>query len=382
MDIRIRYLTTRHALNGKTRYYWQPSPELVKAGWKIMRLAEHAAGTDAEMRAAAIAEAQRYNEDLDRWYGGLRDKPQSAKDGSLEWLIGDYKKSWRFTEKKQKTRDSYEYAFRYLIRTMGDFPYAAVTKPMVQKIYSSMKGVTPAKASAIIRVLRIVLEHGVREGKISTNAASKPGMSTYTEKGQLWSPAAVEAFVATADAMGHFAIGTAVLLNEWIGQRKGDVIALGRPNYSAGAFRLKQNKTGAEVVLPVDKVPQLKARIELQLQRNDRMKIKSIYLLPTENGQPYSENWFAYLVRCIRDKAAELHGEQLPELKTLIFKNLRHTAVTRLAEAGCEIPQIASITGHKFRSCQEIIDRYNIRTTKMAEEAFSRRLAAESTTST
>jgi len=48
-----------------------------------------------------------------------------------------------------------------------------------------------------------------------------------------------------------------------------------------------------------------------------------------------------------------------------------------LSEAGVKIQQIAAVTGHSFKSCQSIIDRYNIRTTRMAEQAFTQRLQIE-----
>jgi hypothetical protein len=41
---------------------------------------------------------------------------------------------------------------------------------------------------------------------------------------------------------------------------------------------------------------------------------------------------------------------------------LRHTAVTRMAEDGCELGQIASITGHKLTSVASIIEHYLVRT--------------------
>ncbi len=367
MDIKIRYLTTRRGRKGQLRYYWQPSPELRKVGWTTQSLGQE--------QAAAFARAQQLNLDLDAYYAGLKERPVTADHGSVNALIIDYKKGWRFLELKQKTKDSYEYCFRILRRTIGDFPVVAVTPPMVQKIYAGMKAETPGKASAVIRVLRLLLEHARRAGWVMINAAQKPGISTAAKKGLLWSTAAIDAFVEAADQMGYFTIGTTIMLNEWLGQRKGDVLLFSRANYRDGRIYVTQSKRGAEVALPIDMVPQHKARLDAQQARNDAMAVKSIYLFPTEFGLPYSESWFGYLFRCIRDKAAANHPE-LPELKDLIFKDLRHTAVTRLAEAGCEIPMIASITGHSFRTCQDIIDRYNIRTTKMATEAFRRRLAA------
>jgi integrase len=42
----------------------------------------------------------------------------------------------------------------------------------------------------------------------------------------------------------------------------------------------------------------------------------------------------------------------------LNFHDLRGTAVTRMAEAGCPVPAIAAITGHSLRDANAIMDRY------------------------
>ncbi|MDI1227383.1 MAG: tyrosine-type recombinase/integrase [bacterium] len=368
----IRYLTTRKGRAGATRYYWQPSTDLQGAGWKTQTL-----GIDP---AAAEARAEELNANLDRWRQSTGEQIVTAERGSVEAVIRNYRKNWRFTDQlKPKTREGYEYCFRIILKLLGDMPVQSITPKMVQNLYSSMRHETPAKASAVVRVLRLVFEHARREDIISVNPALRPGIKYEPEKGTIWSEDAVQAFVATADAMDLFAIGTAVFLNEWMGQRKGDILNMPVSAYRNGGLHKKQAKTGAEVVLPVDSVPKLKDRIELQLQRNRRARIASTYLLPTVYGTPYSDGWFRYLFTSVREKAAELHGERIPELKNLIFKDLRHTAVTRLAEAGCETPLIASITGHSIKTCDDIIDRYLVRTTRMAEKAFGMRMAADAT---
>jgi hypothetical protein len=50
------------------------------------------------------------------------------------------------------------------------------------------------------------------------------------------------------------------------------------------------------------------------------------------------------------------------KMTDLWFMHLRHTAVTRLAEAECEIPLISAVTGHSPKSVQEILSRYLVRT--------------------
>jgi hypothetical protein len=43
-----------------------------------------------------------------------------------------------------------------------------------------------------------------------------------------------------------------------------------------------------------------------------------------------------------------------------------------LAEAGCTLPEIVSITGHSLRRAQDILDKYLARTSKLAESAIAK----------
>ena len=52
--------------------------------------------------------------------------------------------------------------------------------------------------------------------------------------------------------------------------------------------------------------------------------------------------------------------------------DLRRTAVVWLAEAGCEIPEIAAITGHSLNRTSAILEVYLPRNTKMAQNAIAK----------
>jgi hypothetical protein len=43
-----------------------------------------------------------------------------------------------------------------------------------------------------------------------------------------------------------------------------------------------------------------------------------------------------------------------------------------LAEAGCTLPEIVSITGHSLRRAQDILEKYLARTSKLAESAIAK----------
>lgn len=70
-------------------------------------------------------------------------------------------------------------------------------------------------------------------------------------------------------------------------------------------------------------------------------------ILLNSNGQPWTESGF----RASWRKACIAAG-----ITDLTFHDLRGTAVTRLARAGCTVPEIATITGHSLRDVGAILD--------------------------
>jgi hypothetical protein len=106
------------------------------------------------------------------------------------------------------------------------------------------------------------------------------------------------------------------------------------------------------------------------------------YILTRANGKPwFTEKADDELGAAWRERmiASGLHDENYlakakndPELKgvRLHFNDLRGTAVTLLAEAGCTIPEIVSITGHTLKSATTILEKYMARTRTLSDAAI------------
>lgn len=366
--IRIRYLTSRKRRDGTLRWFWQPSAHLREKGWLLTRLPD-----DFE---AARVEAMRLNAALDAWYGG-NGQPVHGTPGSVDSLIGAYKASRDYREKADKTRRGYDENLMIIARLIGDKPARLIRPQHARKIVEALSARTPARARAVVAVGRLLWNFGAQLDLVESNPWKGQTVRHRPQKGRLWQPEDIASFVAKADDMGLFSIGTAILLNEWIGQRRGDLIAMTRAMYSEGQISFRQSKTGAEVFLPVDIVPRVKARLDEQMARNAhrgaRQKVTATAIIQTPDGGPYTPARFRTDFESVRSAAAAEH----PAMAGLVFKDLRHTAVTRLAEAGCEITEIAAITGHCLNSCAQIIDRYNVRTKQAAMNAMKKRLTAE-----
>ena len=171
-----------------------------------------------------------------------------------------------------------------------------------------------------------------------------------------------------------------MLLNEWFGQREGDIIAMTWDSYDGGVIRIRQSKTNAKVALPVDMVPHLRERLdeERKRQRAEGRTVLPTTIIANENtGQAWGEDAFRHVVAEIR-AAADAEWPGL--LDGLWFMHLRHTSVVRLLEAECDFLLIRHITGHKPKAIETIANHYNVHTETLASLAFQKRLDAEKDT--
>jgi len=370
---RVRYLVERQGAAGP-RYYWQPSAALRASGWRPRRLPND--------RQAAVAAALSINGELDATRRpedsvpapAGRGRHQYPASGTIDALVALYRRSEDFRGLRPSTRRVYAQCLATISDWSGAVPTRGLTRAAVGEFYRDMRA-TPAKAAGTLRVLRLLLAFARRKSLVETNVATDQRLKASARKGRLWSREAVDAFAAAADAMGWHSVGTAVVLDEWIGQREGDVLALRREIYAGGALRLTQAKTGAGVVLPVGMIPRLVARLDAELGRQAVVRLgpNATLLVCETTGRPWKADHFRHVFAGVRAEAAKA----CPDVAGLWFMHLRHTAVTRLAEANCELPLIAAVTGHGLATVEAIIDRYLIRTEAMARAAFGKRLAHE-----
>jgi hypothetical protein len=297
--LKIRHLVEKPGPRGPL-YYWQPAAPLRAAGWKPQRLPAD--------RGAAITRAEALNAEVDAWRAGelapnapaaAVARGKRAAPGTVEALVADYKRSRWWTKLAQKTQRDYGWCLETITSWAGDMPARAVTAPAVQAFYTAQlrrvegKGKqrrvieTPAKAAAVIRVLRLLLQVGERLGYLTpgSNPAARPGISLRRQRQPVpWSGEQVQHVAAVADAMGWRSIATAILLNVWIGQREGDVLALKPWRVEADSLRLTQEKTKRRVVLPVHLVPHLVERLRSERERPGVVLSAELLLLHEGTG--------------------------------------------------------------------------------------------------
>jgi integrase len=201
----------------------------------------------------------------------------------------------------------------------------------------------PEAANNLLRVVRILCAFAVENDWRRDNPALRVKKFKMRGDGFIaWSEDDI------AKYLKHWKAGTrgrlALLLLLYTGQRRSDVIQMGRQHVSADTIRVKQSKTGAHLVIPLH--PDLKSVVT-------KLPKDGLAFLTTQYGRPFKDgaafgNQFREWCKAAGVKGRSAHG-------------LRKSAAVRLVEAGCSSKEVAAITGHA--SLREI-ERY----TKAAEQ--------------
>jgi integrase len=123
------------------------------------------------------------------------------------------------------------------------------------------------------------------------------------------------------------------VLGLFTGQRASDLVKMMWSDFDGDGIAVTQKKTGTSLWLPCH----LELRKELEVWKIDRT---TMTILSRPSGQPYSAT-------ALSSAMSKMIARCQPKLLGLRFHGLRMTAAAKLAEAGCSVHEIASITGHK-----------------------------------
>lgn len=296
-------------------------------------------------------------------------KPQKAKPavalgmvlpGSVDALCVAYYKSAEFRrmdERTQRVRRGILDSFR---QSHGNKPAARLEARHLIGLRDD-RAETPEAANSLLKALRAVYRHGMALSLVYDNPAAKVGYLPGSAEGfHAWTLEEVRQFEAHHPVGSKPRLAMALLL--YTGQRRSDVVQLGRQHVRDGwlAFTQHKNRNRRPVRLELPIVPELQRIL-------DASHTGELAFLVSDRGTPYSAETFGNRFRkWCREAGLPLcspHG-------------LRKAAASRLAELGCTAHEIMAVTGH--RTLKEV-DRYTRGAAQrvMAESAFSRLIAAD-----
>jgi integrase len=185
----------------------------------------------------------------------------------------------------------------------------------------------PGAANALRVALRVMMKHAVEIGLRANDPTREVKPIRIKSDGHhSWTDDEIAQFERHHPIGSRARLALALLLHT--GQRRGDVIRMGAQHIRNGALHVRQEKTGAELVIPVH--PDLAAVIAAAPRDH-------LTFVTTRQGGPFEGSAFSRWFREQCDKAG------LPHCSA---HGLRKAAARRLAEAGCTAHEIGAITGH------------------------------------
>jgi integrase len=277
---------------------------------------------------------------------------------SVSALIASYYRSADYSGLADSTKRAVRNILERFRAEHGDKRVAHLEKRHVQKIMAD-KADTPDAANRLLRLLRTLMGHAIDLGwRRDDPTAGVKKLRHRSDGFTTWEEDHIDAFLA------HHAPGTrahlAFALLLYTGQRRGDVVRMGRQHVRAGVLTITQQKTGQEVSIPMH--PNLRSVLDAPPRDN-------LTFLMSDRGKPLTPegftNWFRKMVQAVVDEEGK---RLLPE--GLSPHGLRKAACRRLAEAGCSAHEIMAISGHQTLA---EVTRYTVAANRLhlAKRAFA-----------
>jgi integrase len=271
-----------------------------------------------------------------------------VKPGTIRALAVSYFNSSAFQSLKPSTQSVYRNITDRFCAEHGEKRVAMLQRDHIVKLMAN-RAEKPESANGLRKVVRAMMKHAVDIGlREDDPTRDVKAIRVKSDGYHSWTEPEIDQFLACHGPGTRARLAFALLL--YTGQRRGDVIRIGRQHIRDGVLHVRQQKTGIELAIPIH--PALAEIIA-------KTPADHLTLLTTQTGKPFSAagfgNWF-------RDRCNEAG---LPHCSA---HGLRKAAARRLAEAGCTTHEIAAITGHA--SLREV-QRY----TKAADQARLARAA-------
>jgi integrase len=289
-------------------------------------------------------------------YNAALEQRKTPPPGIFFTLISEYRASSEFLTKRPATRKDYARYLKLIEAEFGNLPLEALADSRIRgdfKAWRDKMAGTPRAADLAWSVLARVLSVAKDRGRIDLNPCERGGrLYAADRRDKLWTEemvgAALEGFPTN--------LRWALVLALWTGQRQGDLLRLPWSAYRDGKIRLRQSKTGSRVSIPVAQT------LRLELERIPKV---SPVILTSSHRMPWTSDGFrsSWRKACAKAGIADVTNH-----------DLRGSAVTRLAEAGCTVPEIASITGHSLDDVNALLDAHYLSHTNALAESGIRKL--------
>ena len=329
----MRYVQRRKLADGKTHYRFNPPQDLVDEG--VVKRRE--LGTD--LRNVRVA-ANRFNEDINKFRTNQEQIRNIKRTSTLSDLIDSYYSSNDFSMLRENTKQDYRYFLDILRATSGSKKFMAITPRDAKNAYESWvkRGVT--LANHVCSCASIVFNYATHMEYTTLNPYKAVKKRLPKKRKVVWTDEEVIKMLDFCYSdFKYRSIGLIVqMAYEWC-QRIGDMRELKWENVflDRAELYLEQSKRRSQVFLPISDdlntmLKQQKEDFGFQAYICPKIKpIQGVYV-------PYGKYEIGIIARRIMRKIG-LSDE-------LRLMDLRRTGVTQMVDAGVDISQIMSVTGH------------------------------------
>jgi integrase len=251
-----------------------------------------------------------------------------SEPGTISALVVSYYKTSDFKRLSESTKTTYRGIVERFREEHGTKRVSHLQAQHVKKIIGD-KAETPAAANNLLRMIHLLMLHAVDLQWRRDDPTKDVKKIRHKSEGFLtWEEHHIEQFTAHHKPGTRAHLALSLLL--YTGQRRSDVVRMGRQHVRDGWISIVQQKTGQLVEIPFHQ--EFKDVLAA-------LPLANMTFLTTAQGKPFTPpgftNWFRDMV-----KEAGLPGKLSPH-------GLRKAACRRLAEAGCTPHQIMAISGHK-----------------------------------
>jgi integrase len=327
--VKLRYVTRRIDRSGLERWYWQ------RRGHKLTRLPDNP--------IERIAMAEQLNAVAD----SLAARVELAR-GTIGWVIQKYRDSDEYEDLSAGTVKYYRRFLRDIEALGPALPFSSFTRRAVVDFVEIYKPSQRHQAASVLKNLfKIARYYGI----VGSDETVGLRLRASRPRDRIWSDEETTRWIESTESSEMI---TVFLLLQFTAQRPGDALKMTWPQYSGSAIRLRQEKTGTLLDVPVH--PTLRDHLD-GLDRSG-MSLTIV----ARRGRPVSYRRFNERFREIAERAG-IDAQA---------RDLRRTAMLRMAEAGATVPQIASVSGHSIESTTRILETYLPRNRGLAEIAITR----------
>ncbi|NOE32168.1 tyrosine-type recombinase/integrase [Ruegeria sp. HKCCD7318] len=276
---------------------------------------------------------------------------------SIKWLCVEYYKSAMFKKLDPRTQQVRRSILERFCqhKNDGDKPFALLQPRHIRLRRDEMSD-RPEAANGMVKALRQLFRFALRYDHHDDNPADKVEyLSGNAEGFHSWSLEEIEKFEAKHPVGTTARLAMALAL--YTGQRRADIVALGRQHVRNGWLVFTQHKGRNR------KPVRMEIPIILALQQIiDATDTGEMAFLKTAFGRPFTSNGFGNRFRKWCDEAG---------LPNCSIHGLRKAAAAHLAELGCTEHEIMAVTGH---TTSKEVTRYTraARQKILAESALNR----------